>query len=398
MKKKTTTGKEDSRGKIIFDMDGVITSEECYWDTASLVVWELLYSKRYLGLEPEADLPQFKTYVAPEEIASIRKTIFQDDKVISFIKRRAVNSNWDLAFLTFGYQLTLLLKALGEKKIQDRAWLKGKKSIELEHLSALSSLILPLYGQWRPSFEAILSDWTGAARGTELMQELSTRLPGMYRELAENSFKSFSPLWKGVQNIFQEWYLGDEKYREFYHREPAASGKSGLIFDEKPLLPVEIIRDTLVQLLNKGWVLGIATGRPLNELYPPLGSMEIWELFDSSSIVTIDDVQRAEQSLKAEFQTISLGKPHPFSFLKAYWGKEVQEKKLIFPEIMRPQPGKCWIVGDSPADLLAAREMGAFFIGVLSGHGGAAVFLENEGAKLVLPDITYIPHHLLAKG
>ncbi|RJX29434.1 MAG: HAD family phosphatase [Dethiobacter sp.] len=388
--------KAGNQGKIIFDMDGVITGEECYWNTASLVVWELLYSKRYLGLEPEAGLPEFKAAVTPGEIASIRKVVFQEDKVIAFIKKRAVNSNWDLAFLIFGYQLMLLWRVLSGKGLENTAWVKGKKGFDREHLRTLSSLLSSSDTPWRPSFEAILGNWTGEARGAELMQKLSAQLPGRYRELAETVFNSFSPLWKLAQDIFQEWYFGEEKYRAIYHREPAAPGKRGLIYDEKPLLPVEKIKDTLGQLLKKGWTLGIATGRPLNELHSPLKSMGIWELFDPGSIVTFDDVQKAEQSLKAEHQKFSLGKPHPFSFLKAYWGERFKERELVLSTFSRPQPGKCWIVGDSLADLMAAREMGAFFIGVLSGHSGAdsKSLFDKEGARFVLPDITYIPHYI----
>jgi len=390
-------GKENSRGKIIFDMDGVITGEECYWDTASLVVWELLYSKRYLGLDPEASsLPPFTTKLIPQEIALIRKVIFQEDKVITFMKEHAVNSNWDLAFLTFGYQLVLLLKALGKKGLEMSAQVEGEQGIDTDHLSALSRLASCLHGPWRPSFEAILGPWAGEARGAELMRKLSAQLPDVYRGLGKKSFYPFSPLWKKVQDIFQEWYFGEEKYREFLHREPAVSGKRGLIFAEKPLLPVKKIRDTLEKLLKKGWILGIATGRPFNELYPPLQSMGIWELFDRGSIATFDEVQKAERSLLAEGRTIFLGKPHPFSFLKAYWGEACNEAELLFPVVKRPPPGRCWIVGDSLADLLAARAMGALFIGVLSGHSGADSknFWAKEGASFVLPDITFIPRCL----
>src|SRR6266567_4903346 len=35
---------------VIFDLDGVITSEEAYWDTAGLVLHELLYSPRYWNI------------------------------------------------------------------------------------------------------------------------------------------------------------------------------------------------------------------------------------------------------------------------------------------------------------------------------------------------------------
>jgi hypothetical protein len=89
--------------KIIFDMDGVITSEERYWDAAVLTVWELLFSEKYLGIRPLRGVPAFKTDPSPQEIAAIRQIIFSKDKVISFFKQHAINSNWDIAFLTFAF-------------------------------------------------------------------------------------------------------------------------------------------------------------------------------------------------------------------------------------------------------------------------------------------------------
>jgi phosphoglycolate phosphatase-like HAD superfamily hydrolase len=387
--------KGKGRHKIIFDMDGVITGEECYWNAASLAVWELLFSPLYLGLEPPGELPRFKTALTPAEIASIRKTVFQEDKVIAFVKGHGVNSNWDLAFLTFGYQLILLLKALAEKELESTAWSNDAgDAMELKYLGTLARHALP--GGWRPSFDAILSCRAGEVRGVELAGVLASQFPGGDRKRGEQIFTYFSPLWKKVRDIFQEWYLGEEKYSEFYCRKPSVPGKRGLIFDEKPLLPVEKITATLKKLLQKGWILGIATGRPLNELQPPLESMGIWELFDRGSIVTFDDVEKAEGALKAKGKTICLGKPHPFPFLKAYWGRELGTEELIFPAPRKPEPDRCWIVGDSPADLAATREMGGCFIGVLSGHSGIAArpLFEKDGAAAVLPDLTFIPRYL----
>lgn len=36
---------------LIFDLDGVITSEKKYWNTARLTVWDLISSDSYLGLK-----------------------------------------------------------------------------------------------------------------------------------------------------------------------------------------------------------------------------------------------------------------------------------------------------------------------------------------------------------
>ena len=67
----------DFKRKIIFDMDGVITAEECYWNAAALTVWELLYGKHYLGLSPGEELPVFSAFPDTRDISSIRRVIFQ---------------------------------------------------------------------------------------------------------------------------------------------------------------------------------------------------------------------------------------------------------------------------------------------------------------------------------
>jgi phosphoglycolate phosphatase-like HAD superfamily hydrolase len=388
--------KSGCRRKIIFDMDGVITGEECYWNTAALVVWELLFSKSFLGLTPGKGLPGFKTGVTPREIAAIRQVVFQQEKVLAFFKQKAVNSNWDLAFLTFAYQLMLIFKELALRGIQSEdliRQLEGERRISLKHLPLISALLSSLGSSWVPSFQSVLDEWTGEARGMDLMKKLPSQLSEEYEGLAQKSFTPRSPLWKGVCDLFQQWYFGEGKYREVYGKELVASGKKGLIFDEEPLLPAKKVRDTLQQLLKKGWILGIATGRPLNELCPLLEHMGIWELFDHESVVTFDDVHKAEEFLGGNQKNVSLGKPHPFSFFKAYWGDKYNSKRLLSGVDLRPEPGKCWVVGDSMADLLAAREMGASFIGVLTGHRwtGIKEDFEKEKASAVLEDITGLP-------
>src|SRR5260370_9324977 len=49
---------------LIFDLDGVITSEEAYWDAAGLTLHELLYSPRYWGLYRQENQSQEGTRAA----------------------------------------------------------------------------------------------------------------------------------------------------------------------------------------------------------------------------------------------------------------------------------------------------------------------------------------------
>lgn len=384
---------ETEPAKIIFDMDGVITSEQCYWDTAALSVWELLYSSRHLGLERHTKLPQFRTAGLPAgDIARVRRVIFQDDRVIAFFKKRAVNSNWDLAFLTAAFQLVCIFKELNKRGIKAEHCFKAGGAFAPQDLPALSSLLKAHCPGWGPSFEDILTGWAGEDSGSGLFGRMSSLLPPDYRKACGDFLEPCSPFWKGVQEIFQEWYFGEEKLKAVTGREHREPGKEGLIYREEPVIPVEKISDTLKQLRAGGWVLGIATGRPWNELHHPLDKMGLRDYFDRSAVVTFDDVMEAQHLLEREGRSVSLGKPHPFSFLKACFGRSYEREGLYLPPFRRPLPGKCWIVGDSMADLLAAREMGAPFLAVLTGHAGAAgrSILEKEGAHAVLPDITYL--------
>lgn len=57
--------------KVIFDIDGVLLSEERYFDVSGLVVWEWLYGKKYMGLPSEQD--DFDGFCVNEgQIAAIR--------------------------------------------------------------------------------------------------------------------------------------------------------------------------------------------------------------------------------------------------------------------------------------------------------------------------------------
>jgi phosphoglycolate phosphatase-like HAD superfamily hydrolase len=394
--------REAAGGKIIFDMDGVIIKEDCYWDAAALTVWELLFSERYLGLEPSPDLPEFKTGVSAEEIASIRRIILQEGRVTAFFKRRAINSNLDLAFLVFIYQLMSLLRDLersrppGDATAREAALLAGGGTFP-GNLQRLSRLLKPIYAsRGALQFDAVLRERTGSIRGEELLAYFFTGLTGEQGRAGGRALVAASPLWSGVRDVFQEWYLGEEKFRENYGREPSVSGKEGLLHLAAHLLPSEEIGQTLRRLKEQGWILGIATGRSWPELSPHLEAMGIRNYFERASIVTRDQVQKAEESLQKIRAGISLGKPHPYSFLKAYWGTLYNDEELVFSTPPQPPPGKCWAVGDSLADLLSARGMGASFIGVLTGPLGAAAgnLFRREGARVVLPDMTHIPGYL----
>lgn len=393
-----------AKRKIIFDMDGVITSEERYWDAAALTVWELLFGAKHLGVQPFGGIPDFKTDPSPGEIATVRRIIFCEDRVIAFFKQQAINSNWDIAYLTFIFHFIAMLRHLATRGAMGSALSPGGKEggggkgadLLAGGLSSFQTREKATIGDtWKPTFAAVLDGWSQGARGSELIKKLFALSPAPFAQIFGSSMGT-SPLWPGIRNIFQQWYLGEGRDEGLPGgAKKVAAGKRGLLSREEPILEISRIKHALDELLRLGWKLGIATGRPLNELLYPLEQMGISDYFEGDSVITHDHVLEAQEALGGELPRISLGKPHPFPFLKAYWGKEKDDRQLAISPPLPPK-GACWVVGDTMADLLAAREAGAGFAAVLTGPGGEAnrELFAREGAAAVLPDMTRLPDFL----
>ena len=64
---------------ILFDLDGVITSEYNYWTTAAVTVWELLF-----GSDEE------KIEYLSKNREDVKKLVFFNDKTISFLKNNVI--------------------------------------------------------------------------------------------------------------------------------------------------------------------------------------------------------------------------------------------------------------------------------------------------------------------
>ncbi len=94
---------------IIFDLDGVITSEEAYWDTAGLTLHELLYSPRYWNVGAETG-PYFPAATAVES-RRISRATFPESEIMA-LKARAINSNWDTCYAAVSLHLIALLSLL----------------------------------------------------------------------------------------------------------------------------------------------------------------------------------------------------------------------------------------------------------------------------------------------
>ena len=98
---------------LIFDLDGVITSEEAYLDAAGLTLHELLYSPRYWNLDnSELDAEGFyQPATSAQESRSISRATFPESKILA-LKARSINSNWDTCYVAACFHLITLLASL----------------------------------------------------------------------------------------------------------------------------------------------------------------------------------------------------------------------------------------------------------------------------------------------
>jgi phosphoglycolate phosphatase-like HAD superfamily hydrolase len=356
---------------ILFDVDGVLLSEEHYFDASALTVWEMLYSSKYLGLA----CSKFKTDYNEKEIKAIRKQVFQSDMVLKFLKSRGLNANWDMIYLSFSHQLIHLLSQIKDteyKKILQ--WCKAP--INREILIDIGKVL----GNYdvKMDFSLFVEDFL---RSTETKLELLGYLNVLAKEklgVDTSIFKGKGALWSVCEHVSQEWYVGDENVLASTGRPSVQTRKKGFLANEATLAATEDI-DGLFQFLTaKGITIGIGTGRPELETVQPFGHLDWLKHFDSKRIVTADDVLRAENDLP---ERISLSKPHPFTYILGLHGKEMSAKECLSIPLPIENAETVLIVGDSLADLLAARQMGCQFAAVLTGLSGKDARSEFEKHK-----------------
>lgn len=327
----------DKYDTVIFDMDGVITSESGYWDAAALTVYEYLFGKGHFGKE------EIDTVYLSDSVQAVRSSIFLNDKLITLFKGMGVNSNWDLGYITV--LVALATGTTDAQKIYDYA-----VKIDVNALEAYEMLA------------------KAAAKKTG----------GLYEEYRRNG-----KLWTDMRDSFQEWYLGDEMFFESYGREPYSPGKPGLYKKEKPLLSLDELKSLLGELA-KTKRLCVATGRLYLEIVPLLEMWGIADRFDKNGICNYNHVIDVEKALGGTFT-----KPHPYMFLKALYGLDYPDRKIADGDYDKSKIKRTLVVGDAGADILAAQAMGADFCAVLTGVAGESgrAYFEEQNADYILHNV-----------
>ncbi len=317
---------------IIFDMDGVITKEEQYWDVAALTVMEFINSDRYCGKE------KINVSEMEDSVKEIRNKVFHNDDIIHILKNKGMNNNWDLAYVVFTY---LIFSDCDFEKLY-------------ESITELPDDIIKVYDN--------------------VEKKLSERFKN-------EDCRRNGKLWMTMKNIFQEWFLGDELFRKTYGNEPVTCGKKGLCYNEEPIIDGVKLKEIFRLLKNDNKRLCIATGRPKAEALPALEKFGILEYIDTDSLICYDFVENAE---KISCKTLT--KPHPYMFLKAYFKKDYSDEMLAFGKYPREEIKNVLAVGDAGADIFASHGAGMDFCAVLTGISKekARGFFEKEGSEYIL--------------
>lgn len=328
---------------ILFDMDGVITCEMGYWQSAAATVVEIL------------------TGESTEHIASNLKDlcnrVFHQLETIRAAKHTGINTNWDLAYVTVC-------------------------------LCRYARFLHPSY-TLDDCFQYVYTYFSDTSlQATEIYADCSDKInQALPRQDAY--WEHQKEFWHLLQDMFQQWSLGDDLYEEIYHRKPTTYGHNGIILQEDPLFPLDEIHSLLQALQASGKQLGIGTGRPWFELEPSLRRWDLLSYFDPDALVTYSDVYQAQIDLAEQGISCTLSKPHPYMFLKGVLGKSYPDEKIIQGDYDPAPCKKTLVVGDAGSDILSAHAAGMDFLAVLTGPEGenGRTFFEQKQAEYILPTV-----------
>lgn len=364
--------------KVIFDVDGVLLSEERYYDVSGLAVWEILYSMAYMGLPSERD--DFRAEkVSDGQIAFIRREVWNNDRLLAYLKMHGINSNWEMVHADLVTVLWLLCREYKKRTGGDVL------SLAFEEEKDFPAAGRALMGLPMPKAEDILAEWKSripeGAKGPDFFSSLAEAMKDTFPETPCWA-RIGSPFWTMHVKAFQAWYLGDDEFIRQNGQVPWSGGKKGFLRQEVPLAPKEAVQSLFQRLKQAGYDIAVATGRSRNEMTIPFRELGWYQEFDPLYLATASDAGEAESMLSRG----GLDKPHPFIYECAMYGRRPEQYGSYAEGSRRPGGAdEVWVIGDSYSDVLGSRAAGARMVGVLTGLEGdrAAAVFEKEGVPYV---------------
>lgn len=363
---------------VVFDVDGMLLGEEQYFNASALAVWEILYSRDYMGLPTEQD-DFVSSRVSAGQIAYIRNRVWGEDGLLRWLYRHNAESMWDMSHLCM---LGILWSMAREYKQRtggaDRLSFSIHKPEDFRALGMqVMGLHVPLAEQIVQLFKTVIPE---QVMGNDIFDLLKKE---MEKDITGDSsfIDRFSDFYRLQIEAFENWYLGDTLYVRQMHRLPYSGGKSGLLYRENSLVPAQEIREMMERLKQNGFQIGVATGRSRIETEIPFRALGWYDEFSPQHIATATDAEEASAALGG----MRLYKPNPFLISCAAFGRNPARYGAYSRGTARPGPGDMvWVIGDSDVDLYGARAMGAKFIGVRTGF-------DSEGSTVNLFEREKVP-------
>jgi phosphoglycolate phosphatase-like HAD superfamily hydrolase len=367
---------------LIFDMDGVITSENKYWNTARITVWEILSSDSYIGLNNYFD--EGDSFL--DQLALLGKNVISSDFIYE-LKRRAVNSNWDLTFFVLSLHLISILHSL--KETQPEFWIKflNANSLSIEQqFTQLREFLSSQTCNFKNSDIVIGQFWqeTESLAGSAVVEYLYPFSKAILNT-DMHYLKPKGELWKLCYRNFQEWYGGKGDYS---------------LPDDDTVVDLSELKQMFSKLCElRKYSLGIATGRPRSEVIHPMLALGLLDYFEKSRIATYDEVLQAEELASQLSKHVLLAKPHPFVLLKAIHPDE-DVRVLYTEDFQNLDRSYAAYIGDAASDVVAAKRSNCISIGVLTGCvDGRAIasqqkMLIDSGCNVILSSVLDLPNLL----
>jgi phosphoglycolate phosphatase-like HAD superfamily hydrolase len=283
-------------------------------------------------------------------VKKIRAEVFANDSLITLLKERGVNSNWDLAYGVFAYMLS-------------------------GHFSSYEDVFN--YISQNPDLLAF-----------DIYEECA-HLLSEKTQLPVSDCGRNEKLWIMCRDVFQEWYLGSAEFEKMYNKAPVSSDKVSMEEREIPVIDEKDIYDTLSALHASGKKLLIATGRSTREVSFPLDLWNIRSFFEPNGIATYTYIEDCERKMAECGIAVQLTKPEPYIFLKALYGTDYPDEKILSDDYDSSLIKKALIIGDAGSDILAAKKMGCDFLAVLTGVSGekAKSYFEEQHAEYIFPSV-----------
>lgn len=361
---------------LIFDMDGVITGEHEYWNSADLTVLELHYSRQFLGLKDSG-----MCTILHKPGVSVELKNFVSEPFAAFLKNNGINTNWDLAYFAAALYLIDYMAMIKDRESLGKVFddpvgpetfrrvgeLMPAKDFRADHIDNVSAFFMNFRDK-RIAERGELSLREAPERRAEVFEEDVNAWRYERTGLDAPVFKRGDDLWQMCTTLFQEWYLGDSMYGMGGAEKISVMPKDGMIWFEKPIVPVHNVISTLAMLKEAGLKFGVATGRPYDEIMIPLHKWGLLHFFDSRQIGTHREIAEAEEHLAEGGQRVQLAKPHPYIYLRSIFPElSIDERLEMKLPISKELGEKTVIVGDSLSDLMAARAIGCLSAVVMTG-------------------------------